>query len=63
MFQAWHDLVLKLASVDRLAASSRPCGVSSLDHKALDDAVEDHVVVFPRLSKLGEVAACLQRRN
>ena len=63
MFQAGYNLILKLASVDRLAASSRPCRVASLDHKAFDDAVEDDVVVLPRLSKLGEVAACLQRKN
>lgn len=63
MFQARHNLILKLASVDGLAASSRPCRIASLDHKALDDAVEDHVVILARFSKLGEVAACLQGRN
>lgn len=54
-----HDLVLELAAVDGLAASSGTSGVAALDHETRDDAVEDYVVVFTRFGQGGEVLAGL----
>ena len=44
--QTAHNLILKFASVDRRATTTSACGVSTLDHEARDDSMEDHVVVL-----------------
>lgn len=43
--------------VDGLSAAASARGVSSLDHKVLDDAVEDGVVVVAATRQLRDVPA------
>ena len=54
-----HKLILELAAIDRLAAAAGTGGVTSLDHEALDDAVEDYTIVLAGLCKSSEVVAGL----
>mmetsp|Transcript_79852 Transcript_79852/g.234888 ORF Transcript_79852/g.234888 Transcript_79852/m.234888 type:complete len:305 (+) Transcript_79852:385-1299(+) len=53
------ELVLELASPDALATGAVALGVSGLDHEALDDAVEDGVVVVAVLRVHREVLHAL----
>jgi len=54
-----NELVLELAAPDGRATTTSASGVTTLDHESLDDAVEDHVVVFAGRGKGGEVFAGL----
>ena len=59
MLERRDELVLKLRSVDGCATASGAGRIATLDHEALDDAMEDHVVVFARLGQGGKVLTCL----
>jgi predicted transcriptional regulator len=54
------ELVLELAAVDGRAAATGTGGVTTLDHEALDDAVEDDVVVLAGCGEGGKVLAGLR---
>ena len=54
-----HKLILELAAVNRLAATAGTGGVTSLDHEALDDAMEDYTIVLAGFRERGEVIAGL----
>lgn len=60
MPQRGDELVLELAAPDGSAAAASAGGVTALDHEALDDTVEDHVVVFAGRGKSREVLAGLE---
>jgi hypothetical protein len=60
--QRGDELVLELAAPDGRATTTSTGGVTALDHEALDDTVEDHVVVFAGCGKGGEVLASLGAR-
>ena len=60
MPQRRDELVLELAAPDGSAAAASTGGVTALDHEALDDTVEDHVVVFAGGGKSREVLAGLE---
>ena len=57
--QRRDELVLELAAPDGRAATASTGGVTALDHEALDDPVEDHVVVFAGRGESREVLARL----
>lgn len=59
--QVIADLVLELFTVNAAPAAAGPRRVAALDHKVLDDAVEDGVVVVAALCEGGEVLARLGR--
>jgi hypothetical protein len=54
------ELVLELAAVDGRAAAAGTGGVTALDHEALDNAVENDVVVLAGCGERGEVLAGLR---
>jgi hypothetical protein len=54
-----HEFILELGSVDGGATTTSTGRVTTLDHEALNDAVEDDVVVLAGRSKGGEVLAGL----
>jgi predicted transcriptional regulator len=54
------ELVLELAAVDGGTAAASAGGVTTLDHEALDDAVEDDVVVLASCGERGKVLAGLR---
>jgi len=57
--QRRDELVLELAAPDRSATTASTGGVTALDHEALDDTMEDDVVVFAGRGQGGEVLARL----
>lgn len=59
MPQRRDKLVLEFAAPNGRATTTSAGGVTALDHEALDDTVEDHVVVFASRGKSGEVLASL----
>lgn len=58
--QRRDKLVLELAAPDGRATTASTGGITALNHEALDDTVEDHVVVFAGCGKSGEVLAGLE---
>lgn len=55
------DLILKLIAVDAGPATARPRRVTTLDHKVLDDAMEDGIVVVATRGECRKVLARLGR--
>lgn len=51
------EFVLEFASVDTLPSPPSPGRISSLDHKVLNDAVEDNPVVVPLLGETDKIGA------
>ena len=60
MPQRGDELVLELAAPNRRTATTTTGRITALDHEALDDTVEDHVVVFAGGGKSREVLAGLE---
>jgi len=54
-----HELVLEFGAVDAGASAAGTRWVTALDHEALDDAVEDDVVVLAGCGEGGEILAGL----
>ena len=48
-------LIFKRAAPDAFTASAGACGVTSLDHEVLDQAVEDGVVVLALIAQTDKV--------
>lgn len=55
--------VLELSAVDGATASAGAGRVAALDHEVWDDAVEDDVVVFSRVSEASKVLARLRKHH
>lgn len=58
MFQTIHNLVLKRLRINTLSSLACVSGVTALDDKALDAAVEDSVVVLATRGQGQEVLCC-----
>ena len=58
--QRGDELVLELAAPNGRATAAGTGGVTALDHEALDDTVEDHIVIFAGGGKSREVLAGLR---
>ena len=52
VFEVLVDLIFKLTAEYTLSTPPSPRGVSSLDHKVLDDTMEDHIVIITVLRQL-----------
>jgi len=59
VFERRHELVLELGAVDGSTTGSSTGRITTLDHEARDDAVEDDVVVFAGGCQSGKVLAGL----
>ena len=59
MLQRVDDLILKLGPIDGCATTTGARRIAALDHKALNDAVENDVVVLASLGQGSEVLTCL----
>lgn len=54
-----YNLILERASVHTRPSPPRPRRVSPLDHKLVDDTVEDCPAVIPAFGELGKVVTSL----
>lgn len=59
VFEVGMDLVFEFLAVDGAASSAGAGGITGLDHKVGDDAVEDDIVVVSALREGREILACL----
>ena len=50
---------IQFLSIDTCPTTTRPSGITTLDHKVRDDSVEDHAVVVAPSRQLGKILACL----
>lgn len=55
----WTELVFKVSSPTTFSASPVSKGITSLQHKLLDDSVEDDIVVVPVIDVGDKVLDCL----
>ena len=60
MFQIGTNLICELISPDRLATCSISFRVTSLDHKRLDNSVENHIAVVAFVRVRRKVFNCLR---
>lgn len=60
VLETWDDLILKLAAPDGLPSAACAGWVTTLDHEAGDDAVEDDIVVLAGFGERGKVLARLR---